>query len=332
MDSAPLVERAAESSSNQQLFFHYHPRPAEDVIGELLAGLGGDPKRISPKYFYDSRGAALFDRITEQPEYYLTRVERRIYLDFARSIADEVGSGRVLVEPGSGSSEKVELLLDALQPAAYVPVEITESHLRRAAHHLAVQYPWLEVHAVCADYSGGMNLPDALPEAPRLLFFPGSTIGNFEPDDARRFLGHLRRASGEEGALLIGVDLRKDTALLNAAYNDAEGVTAAFNLNVLDHINRIAGTDFDCSRFNHQAFFNEAESRIEMHLASDCAQTVSMGDVRFHFAEGETIHTENSYKYSLEEFRQLAISAGFEPRDTWVDEHRLFSVHLLDAA
>ncbi len=314
-----------------RLFFHDRPRPPADLRGEILAGLRERPRRIAPKFFYDARGAGLFDRITEQPEYYLTRTERELFQRHHADMAAAAGRGRTLIEPGSGSSEKVELLLDSLRPRAYVPLEITESHLQRAAEHLVERYPWLHVHAVCADYSHGLDLPAELPADARLLFFPGSTIGNFEPPAARRFLGYLRQACGDDGALLIGVDLRKDPAVLNAAYNDAAAVTAAFNLNVLTHINRVADGNFDPALFLHRAFFNDRQGRVEMHLESLARQRVTVAGEVFEIGAGEMIHTENSYKYRLSEFQDLAEAAGFQPRHTWCDERQWFSVHLLDA-
>ncbi len=316
---------------HQRLFVHTRPRPPADERGELLRGLREPPRCIAPKFFYDSHGAKLFDRITEQPEYYPTRVERELFRQHHRDIAAAVGPERLLIEPGSGSSEKVELLLESLRPSAYVPLEITESHLLGASRQLVQRYPWLTVHAVCADYSEGLDLPAELPAGPRLLFFPGSTIGNFEPEPARRFLRFLRRACGDDGSLLIGVDLRKEPAVLEAAYNDRAGVTAAFNLNVLNHVNRLVDGDFDPAQFRHCAFFNGTDSRVEMHLESLVDQTVTLANSPIAIAAGERIHTENSYKYTLDGFRELADNAGFRPRETWCDERHWFSLHLLDA-
>ncbi len=319
------------ASDHQRLTVQYQSRPGPDSLSEIIEDFRQCPRRISPKYFYDSRGAQLFDRITALPEYYLTRVERQIYSTFAEEMAEELGTGRVLIEPGSGSSEKVKLLLDSLRPCSYVPLEITETHLLNASRHLVARYPWLEVHAVCGDYSGGIQLPETLPGDPRLLFFPGSTIGNFEPEQARAFLSDLHGACGDDGALLIGVDLRKDADVLHAAYNDAEQVTAEFNLNALEHLNRLAPANFERDNFRHLAFFNPVHGRIEMHLESLCDQTVTLGPHAFQLAAGECIHTENSYKYRIDDFHTLATSVGFEPRRVWCDPARWFSVHLLDA-
>jgi dimethylhistidine N-methyltransferase len=330
MTAAPEpMDIAAEDPD--RFYFYCRRRKAEDSAAEILTGLRQMPKSIPPKYFYDSEGAALFDRITALPEYYLTRTEREIFRKHGEEMAEAAGRGRMLIEPGSGSSEKVELLLDALKPDVYVPLEITESHLLNASRHLVSRYPWLTVHAVCDDYSDGIELPEALPDGQRLLFFPGSTIGNFEPDQAARFLKHLHRACGDDGAVLIGVDLRKDSDILTAAYNDSESITARFNLNVLDHVNRLTRGNFEPRRFRHSAFFNERESRIEMHLESLESQRVTLAGEDFHFARGERIHTENSYKYTVSGFRALAGSVGFRPRHTWCDPNQWFSVHLLEA-
>jgi len=314
-----------------RLFFHRLPQARENLVGELLDSLQRQPRHIAPKFFYDSAGARLFDHITRLPEYYPTRLERQIFIRYKAEMAAEVGTGRVLIEPGSGSSEKVALLLDALRPSAYVPVEITESHLLAAARHLVERNPWLRVHAVCADYSNGMQLPAEIPPGPRLVFFPGSTIGNFEPATARRFLRHLHSACGDKGMLLIGVDLRKDPAVLNAAYNDSAGVTARFNLNILNHVNRLARGNFATANFRHLAFFNDRQSRVEMHLESRCNHRVRLARTGLPLAAGERIHTENSYKYTPEGFRALAAQAGFSAHRTWLDSNGWMSVHLFDA-
>lgn len=338
LSSQNFEKQSAETPLNNsptglpRLTFHIRHREEADQRHEVLAGLCEKPRSIPPKFFYDSKGAHLFDCITQQPEYYLTRVERNIFFRYRKDIAAAIGRGSVLIEPGSGNSEKVELLLDSLRPQAYVPLDITESHLRDAAQRLVERYSWLCVHAVCGDYSSGLDLPAELPRTRRLVFFPGSTIGNFEPALAGRFLHLLRRACGENGALLIGVDLRKDAAVLNAAYNDKAGLTAAFNLNVLEHVNRIVDSNFDPTCFHHHAFFNEEHSRVEMHLESLMDQKVSVAGQVLDLAAGETIHTENSYKYSVEGFQNLAESAGFKACRTWCDDDNQFSVHLLNSA
>jgi len=331
MDGSFCGGGAPVSGRDERLFIYRQPRGETDAVAEVLDGLTASQPRIAAKFFYDSHGACLFDTITTLPEYYLTRAERDIFQRHGRVIGEAVDSDCILIEPGSGSSQKVEMLMHAIRPRTYVPLEITESHLLDAANRLVDRYPWLEVHAVCADYSGGLPMPVSLPGTGRLVFFPGSTIGNFEPGEAVAFLRHLHAACGPGGSLLIGVDLRKDADILNAAYNDADGITARFNLNALTHINGIADGNFDIDGFRHVAFFNEMESRVEMHLESRRNQTVTLGGRRLRFDRGDRIHTENSYKYTLEGFGQLAEAAGFRPREVWHDSDGLFSVHLMDA-
>lgn len=307
--------------------------PAEQVRLEILAGLQATPKQLSPKFFYDEYGSALFDRICEQPEYYPTRTELGIMQAHAGDMARALGRNVMVVELGSGSSLKTGLLLDALQvPAAYVPVDISREHLANAAARINAAYPSLEVLPVCADFTQPFRLPVATCQPRRVMvYFPGSTIGNFEPVAAAQLLNKIRGRVGSGGALLIGVDLKKDPAILNAAYNDAAGVTAAFNKNLLTHINKVADAEFDPERFQHLAFYNEGLGRIEMHLISRAAQLIRVGDDTVAFAAGETIHTENSYKYSPPEFAQLAGRAGFVVESLWTDPQQLFSVQLLRA-
>ena len=309
-------------------FYDYHP-PVADFRAEVLDGLTQTPKRISPKYFYDQRGSELFDAITELPEYYPTRTELGILKDKGEAIADFLGDECMLVELGSGSSRKIRTLLDALEPAAYVPLDISRDHLLGSARALAADYPDLEVHAACTDYSGDFQLPELPEHLPRVAFFPGSSIGNFEPDDASRLLARLGRHLGEDGKLLIGVDLKKHNHILHAAYNDTQQVTAAFNLNLLERINRELEADFDVELFEHQAYFNDHAGRIEMHLMSRIDQTVSVAGAQVDFTAGETLHTESSYKYSIEEFHALAEASGFVADQVWTDEQQLFSVHCL---
>jgi dimethylhistidine N-methyltransferase len=319
----------ALSRANDRLFFYHHPVAHGDIRREVLQGLCGQPKSIHPKFFYDAEGARLFECITTLPEYYPTRCERQVLRRCAGAIAACSGGGRVLIEPGSGSSSKVELLLDALRPAAYVALEIATNQLRSAALRLAQRFPWLEIHAVAADYSTEFPLPPALVARPRLLFYPGSTIGNFEPVQARLFLRRLHRLAGPGGALLIGVDLDKDTDVLERAYNDSRGITAAFNRNALRHLNRVTGADFQPDRFRHIAFFNRGLGRIEMHLESSVDQRVHIGGDTIELARGERIHTENSYKYRADAFAELAGSAGFALQQSWYDRDHLFGIHYL---
>ena len=295
----------------------------------MLNGLGRAPKAIPCKFFYDARGSALFEEICRLPEYYPTRTEIAILGESSGDITAQMGPHCRLIEFGSGASYKVRILLEALdRPAAYVPVDISREHLRDAASSLAEDFPSVPVIAVCADYTRPFPLPP-LPGAKgkRVGFFPGSTIGNFEPDAAVAFLDNYARILGPGGEMLIGVDLKKDPEILDAAYNDRAGVTAAFNLNLLDRINRELDGDLDLDRFEHVAFYNVIGGRVEIYIRSLVNQSAQIAGRTFHFAAGELIHTEYSYKYSVEEFRALAARAEFRPVDTWTDPAELFSVH-----
>ena len=309
-------------------FYDLHPAPA-DFRAEVLSGLARSSKRLSPKFFYDRRGSQLFDAITELPEYYPTRTEIGILKKHGETIADFLGEDCLLLELGSGSSQKIRVLLDALKPAAYMPMDISREHLLGSAQALAADYPALEVHAACADFAADFELPYCPEHLPRAAFFPGSSIGNFEPAQARELLKRVADYLGEDGKLLIGVDLKKDAGVLHAAYNDEQQVTAAFNLNLLQRINRELGADFDLQAFSHDAFYNASEGRVEMHLVSRSEQTVTVAGEAFDFDEGETIHTESSYKYDVEEFLSLAERAGFVSEQVWTDDQQLFSVHCL---
>jgi dimethylhistidine N-methyltransferase len=300
-------------------------------LEDVLAGLAKPQKELPPKYFYDARGSALFEAICELPEYYLTRTESAIMHDRGADMARHLGPGCALIEFGSGSGRKTRILVEAAAPAAYLAIDIARAQLEATAAELARDFPALEVTAICADYSRPLTLPPlaAQESRRRVIYFPGSTIGNLTPAEARVFLRNARGLAGAGGGLLIGVDLKKDTALLNAAYNDTRGVTAEFNLNVLARINRELGAAFDLSAFRHFAFYNEALGRIEMHLVSTKAQSVTVGGGVFRFRPDETIHTENSYKYSIPEFQELGRGAGLAPMEYWTDPERLFAVHYL---
>jgi probable methyltransferase len=303
-------------------------------LHDVLAGLDQRPKHLSPKYFYDARGSALFDAICEQPEYYPTRTEIGILRAHAADMAAALGERVMLVELGSGSSLKTPLLLDALhEPAAYVPVDISGEHLASTATDLDRAYPNLRVLPVCADFTVPFDLPAVTPEPARVAaFFPGSTIGNFEPVAAQALLRSVRRAVGDGGALLIGIDLAKPRAVLEAAYDDAAGVTARFNLNLLARINTELDGDFDPACFRHQARYDEGHGRVEMHLQSLCEQEVRIAGRRFRFDAGETIHTENSYKHRVDDFAELAAQAGFYLSSRWQDARGWFAVLMLEAA
>jgi dimethylhistidine N-methyltransferase len=311
--------------------FHDLAPGEENFRDAVLAGLGATPKTLPCKFFYDTRGSALFERICEVPEYYLTRTEIAILQQYAGEIAADIGTHGRLVELGSGASVKVRILLQALDaPAAYVPVDISRDHLREAAAQLAADFPELPVVAVCADYTRPFPLPPLPgPTGKKVGFFPGSTIGNFEPAAVIRFLRNCAELLGPEGDMLIGVDLKKDPAILNAAYNDRDGINAAFNHNLLERINRELDGDIDVERFEHVAFYNPDAGRMELYLGSLAAQSATIAGRPFRFRDGELIHTENSYKYSIDEFQALAHRAGFLPVHTWTDRDQLFSVHYL---
>ncbi len=315
-------------------FLDFKPRLA-GFREAVTAGLSAYPKTLEPKFFYDEAGSRLFEQICALPEYYPTRTEMAILDRYADAMSAAVGSEIELIEFGSGSSRKVRLLLDRLQPASYVAIDISREQLLDACSELAELYPALAITAVCADYSQPLHWAGEEDEeeacSNRLAFFPGSTIGNFHPHDAIAFLANVSRMVGKDGGLLIGVDLQKSRERLHAAYNDGAGITAAFNLNLLHRINRELDGNFIPDQFFHQAFYDEAMARIEMHLVSRCAQQVRIGSQVFSFAEGESLHTENSYKYTVAGFQALAAQAGFHAREVWLDDAQLFSMHYLQA-
>jgi dimethylhistidine N-methyltransferase len=321
--------RAHELSN---VFFDDQKPALSDSRAELLAGLQRQQKKVNPKYFYDARGSELFEQITRQPEYYLTRTEKAILNYYAAEIAECCGDDCVLIEPGSGNSEKVRLLLDTLQPVAYVPLDISAEFLYESALKLGREFPWLNIHAICVDFADQWHARSAVPAGRRVVFYPGSTIGNLDPTDARMFLSGLRGWVGDDGGVLIGVDLHKSEQLLNAAYNDAAGVTDEFNLNILNSMNKLVDANFNRQNFSHRAFYNRELMRIEMHLVSKEPQTVNVNGSSIDFYKGETLHTENSYKYSLESFTALCNAAGFELQRSWLDEEKLFSFHYLTVA
>jgi len=311
------------------IFSDLHPRVGNRRL-EIISGLQKEQKSIDPKYFYDKRGSELFEQITELPEYYPTRTERQILKSNAKAMADCCGHECVLIEPGSGSSEKVRLLLDSLKPAAYVPMDISADFLRRSAVQLAEEKPWLNIHAICTDFAKQKKEPKGLPEGKRVIFYPGSTLGNMRPSEAIGFLENLGHWLNRDGGVLIGIDMHKSSRILETAYNDEQGVTALFNLNILNNINNIAGLNFNADNFAHHAFYNEEKYRIEMHLVSKVNQVVSQGDIEITISRGESIHTENSYKYTTGSFQEIARSSGFSIRSSWSDEQQLFSVHYLE--
>ncbi len=311
-------------------FSDLHPAHG-NVREEIMQGLTQPQKTVDPKYFYDERGSVLFDQITALPEYYPTRTEINILHQHSLDIAAQCGSDCILIEPGSGSSAKVRILLEDLQPSAYIPIDISAAFLEASAREIGQQYPWLKVHAVCADLSQDHKLLDEFPSGRRVVFYPGSTIGNLDPSAAVAFLTTMQRWVGNEGGIVVGVDLHKDKACLEAAYNDEQGVTAAFNLNVLERLNTIMDADFATNQFAHQAHYDEGKKRIEMHLISLETQQVRCDGSIIHFNKGESIHTENSYKYTLDGFANIASQAGLKVVHTWLDTESLFSVHYLSA-
>jgi len=317
-----------ESSPSIQ-FYDYHPKQA-DFFAEVIDGLSKVQKKIPPKFFYDEKGSEIFEEICETPEYYPTRTEQCILHENAEEIANIIGHHCLLVEPGSGNCEKVRLLLDALKPQAYVPMDISKDHLKKAAQTLSADYPWLDVHAACIDFTQPLDLSFCPEDMQKIAFFPGSSIGNFEPPSAIQFMQQVVDAVGQGGGMLIGVDLKKDKQILDAAYNDEAGVTAAFNLNLLERINQELDADFEVDNFEHHAYYNQDKGRIEMHLRSQQEQIINIEDQIIKFNKGETIHTENSYKYTIKEFQAMATQAGFMPVYVWTDPDELFSVHYFE--
>ncbi len=305
----------------------------EAFLRDVVSGLKRDQKEIPSKYFYDKRGSELFDQICELPEYYPTRTEMAIMRDSGTDIANQVGPGRLVVEYGSGSSLKTRILLDHLkEPAGYVPIDISGEHLEDSVAALRQEYPALKVHPICADYTSHIELPADAEGAP-LVFFPGSTIGNFTPEQAVDFLKRSAELVGTSGGALVGVDLKKDRDRLEKAYDDAEGVTAEFNRNVLHRMKNELGAELETDGFEHRAVYDEGHGRIEMHLVSLSDQDVCVaGEHTFRIEAGETIRTEYSYKYHVEEFADLAQAADLNVEEVWTDSDRLFSVHYLSAA
>ncbi|WP_088343771.1 MULTISPECIES: L-histidine N(alpha)-methyltransferase [Rhodomicrobium] len=304
-----------------------------DFADAVIAGLRGTPKSIPSRFFYDARGSELFERITELEEYYPTGAEIALLDAHAEEMAALAGPGVCLVEFGSGSSRKTDRLIEALpRLASYVPIDISEAALAGAVSRLRERFPGLRVTPLHGDFSAALTLPRSARTQKKLGFFPGSTIGNLTHAEAAAFLENCRVLLGANSGFLVGVDLKKSTDILLPAYNDRLGVTAAFNLNLLARVNRELGGDFDLSAFAHEAIYNAAAGRIEMHLRSCVPQSATVLGESFAFAEGETIHTENSYKYTVAEFEALAASAGWASRQVWTDPKGLFSAHYLTPA
>jgi dimethylhistidine N-methyltransferase len=321
-----LAEKSANTTDFDDML-------AEETA-EILQGLRARPKRISPKYFYDDRGSELFDEICQLPEYYPTRTEQHIMRENLPDIARLVGPKAAVIEFGAGSNIKARQLLRGLDdPSAYVPVEISGDYLAEQVAELSKEFPHVNMEPVVADFTKPFDLPRHREEPRRnLIFFPGSTIGNFTRTDAADLLTVMRYEARDGGALLIGVDLIKRVDVVRAAYNDKQGVTAEFNRNVLAHLNTGLGADFEPKNFRHEAIYDQAQNRIEMRLISLCKHSVQFAGEAIEFSDGEHIVTEYSHKYSIEGFRELAQKAGWHPQACWTDKNRLFSVHFLSAA
>lgn len=299
---------------------------------DIMSGLSRQQKFLTPRCFYDRRGSELFEAITRLPEYYLTRAELEILYRRSREITALVGQGCILVELGSGSSRKTRYLLEALKPTAYVPIDISDDHLRQASGKLKTDYPWLDVRPICGDFCREWALPVDPGGQPILIYYSGSSIGNFTPRDAGLFLRRMKNIIGCNGAMLVGIDTKKDHDLLHRAYNDSHGITAEFNKNLLQRINRELNADFDLSYFDHLAEYDVHSGCVRMFLISTRDQVVHVDDRVFEFFAGERIHTEDSYKYEPDEFRCLAQGAGFASRAVWCDDKAMFSMHYLTDA
>jgi dimethylhistidine N-methyltransferase len=331
-------QKSETSAARRGLRFFDDQPVALDILTEVIVGLSQPQKVLPAKYFYDEKGSKLFEAITQLPEYYPTRVEINLLREHRNAIAQLLKEDVWLLEYGSGASLKIRLLLQAIRPNCYVPMDISKDFLLASAESLMEDYPWLNVYAACVDYSQPVRLPaDMITSAQKLGFFPGSSIGNFSPQEAQIFLQGVRSTLGKDGAMLIGIDLKKDKDVLEAAYNDCQGVTAAFNFNILHHINGVLGTQFNTDYFEHKAIYSEVKGRVEMHLVSTMDQIVKISDnsnpdgesKNIIFKVGDSIHTENSYKYSKQGFTDLVEGAGFEVRECWSDEKDYFAMFYL---
>jgi dimethylhistidine N-methyltransferase len=318
--------------SVRESYEFFDRKPATDTLREeVVAGLSAASKYVAPKFFYDEQGSELFEAITRLPEYYLTRTEMSLFELHQEEIAQAMGSGGCLVEYGSGSSAKIRKLLENVRPEAYVPVDISRDHLQESARQLHADFPWLRVYPTCADFTEIIALPEPVEHLSKVGFFPGSSIGNFHPNEAVDFLVNVGRTLGPGGQLLVGADTKKSTDLLEAAYNDSQGLTARFNRNLLQHLNQALDADFVVDQFTHRARYNQDEGCIQMFLESDLTQVARIGAESFEFESGELIHTENSYKYHPAEFAGLARAGGFGVKDMWTNESQAFCVYLLQA-
>ncbi|MEC7554297.1 MAG: L-histidine N(alpha)-methyltransferase [Pseudomonadota bacterium] len=317
-------------ANEREVVFYDQGAATQRMLAEVLAGLRRPQKQIAPKYFYDEKGSQLFDAITELSEYYPTRIEMQLFDQHLPQVRHRFGDQSLcVVEYGSGSSKKIRRVLDTLAPSVYVPVDISRQYLLDNTHELHADFPHIAMYPVCADISREFELPAEVDSLHKLGFYPGSSIGNFLPTEAVAFLRRVRRTLGQDAHLLIGVDAKKPAQVLEAAYNDAAGVTAQFNLNVLRHLNDQLNTDFRLHNFQHEARYNQEQGCIQMFLRSTCDQQVMIGDDTIAFTKGERIHTEDSYKYSVQEFLQLAEAAGFADAGHWQDDQGWYSLFLL---
>ena len=310
-----------------------HSPKSANILREVLVGLSKSQKAIDPKFLYDKKGSEIFEKICHLPEYYPTKAETEILQVNAKEIAELIGSNALIIEPGSGSGDKVRFLLNELDsPEGFVPIEISRDSLLRMVEELDEEFPGLKVIPVCADFTEDLELPISLDaqKGRKVIFFPGSTIGNLDPQDAVQFLKKFGKMIDNGGGLLIGVDLKKDKELFELAYDDPQGVTAEFNLNLLNRLNHEVNAAFNIKNFDHKAFYNENLGRVEMHLESKISQLVRVNQTVFRFKEGETIHTENSYKYSVEEFCELCAKAKLKIRKCWKDAAQLFCVYYFE--
>jgi L-histidine Nalpha-methyltransferase len=327
MPNKLIADKIAKNPTNTQpVFIQRYVENKAEVRAELQQGLLAKTATTSPKYLYDALGSRLFEAITELPEYYPTRVEASIFEQFSHEMAAAAGSGHTLIDLGAGNCEKAARLFEALRPAKYVAVDISVDFLKQALTTLQRQSPDLPMLGLGMDFSASLELPEEIGAGSRLFFYPGSSIGNFTPADALPFLKQIHAACRGQGGLLIGVDLVKDHTVLQAAYDDALGVTAAFNRNMLLHINKLLGSDFNIAQWQHRALFNSELSRIEMHLDATEDLTVHWDGGERKFAKNEGIHTENSYKYTVESFSQLLKNAGFQDVKPWQDTNQQFCV------
>ena len=323
-----------ENIKDLDYFVDIQPKKKIEFYEAVLEGLSLPQKTISPKFFYDERGSKIFDKICDTPEYYVTRTEIALLNDIQEELNSLVEPGVAVAEYGCGSSIKIKALLSALpEPSHYIAIDISKSHLIATAKEIALDYSNISVGAICADFMEPIDWPESayFESIKRFAFFPGSTVGNLQPSEAIQFLKYVRHLVGDEGTFLIGVDMKKDAGIFNQAYNDAEGHTADFNLNLLHRMKNELGADIDISEFSHKAFYNEKLGRVEMHLISDVEQVIKIDSLEFSFEKGESIHTECSYKYSISEFSELAKKSGFSLLKNWSDKRDFFSIYLMKA-